>query len=81
MIYIEWSAVSGYISHVINDSDLEFKPLNTSVSPSVQKMIDSQNHAKNFLSQTLGVPRHRASKGNHKWKLAMIQKELKRKTR
>ncbi len=78
MIIVRWSAVTGYVSHRIDSSDLVITPIDTKMSASVQSFVNTQNHSRNFLQTVLGVPRQRASKGNHQWKLSMIKKELKR---
>jgi hypothetical protein len=79
MIIVEWSAVTGYVGHRIDASDLKITPIDVKISSSVQRILDSQNHHNKLLKSTLGVPRHRASKGNHKWRLSVVAKNLKKK--
>ena len=74
MIVFNWSATYGLVSWSITEPDRV--PLNQT-----DKILYNMNQDKILLRKALGVPRNRASKGNHKWRLSVLQKELKRRTR
>lgn len=71
MIRFNWSATVGLVSWSIEEPYREplIKPIKR-----VSKTVSSKKN----LSLVLGVASPRTSKGNHKWKLAVLKKELKR---
>ena len=70
MIDFNWSAVTGLVSWSIGEPHRE--PL-----PKPQTRIERLS-PKAVVKEAI-TPRSRESKGNHKWRLSVLKKELKRK--
>jgi hypothetical protein len=71
MIIFNWSAVTGLVEWSISEPYRE--PL-----PKIQTIQQKQIKNQATLKRTLGVASKRESRGNHKWRLSVIRKELKR---